>query len=95
MATADRHDPPQIRRLIHLEAVLVAVHGAVRGLGLGLLWGAAAQQALTAYGITTLTIPWITNTAVLIGAVGIELAAAVLPGQRATRLSPLEAITAP
>ena len=85
---------PQIRRLIHLEAVLVAVHGAVLGLGLGLLWGAAAQQALTAYGITALTIPWTTNAAVLIGAVGIGLAAAVLPAQRAARLSPLEAITA-
>lgn len=79
---------PQIRRLIHLEAVLVAIHGAVLGLGLGLLWGAAAQQALTAYGITALTIPWTTNAAVLIGAVGIGLAAAVLPAQRAARLSP-------
>ena len=85
---------PQIRRLIHLEAVLVAVHGAVLGLGLGLIGGAVAQQALTAYGATTLTIPWTTNAAVLIGAVGIGLAAAVLPAQRAARLSPLEAITA-
>jgi len=54
---------PQIRRLIHLESVLIAVHGALLGLGLGLAWGAVGQQALVAYGITALTIPWTTIAA--------------------------------
>jgi putative ABC transport system permease protein len=83
---------PQIRRLIHLESVLIAVHGALLGLGLGLAWGAAGQQALVAYGITALTIPWTTITAVLTGGVLLGLAAAVLPSLRAARLHPLTAL---
>jgi putative ABC transport system permease protein len=85
---------PQIRRLIRLESVLIAVHGALPGLGLGLAWGAAAQQALIAYGITALTIPWATIGGVLIGAVLIGLVAAVLPARRAVRLDVLTAIKA-
>jgi len=82
---------PQIRRLIRLESVLIAIHGALLGLGLGLglAWGAAGQRALTAYGITALTIPWTTITAVLAGAVLVGLLAALLPSVRAARLNAL------
>jgi putative ABC transport system permease protein len=84
---------PQIRRLIRLESVLVATHGAALGLGLGLAWGTAGQHLLTAVGITTLTIPWTTIAAVLAGAVAVGLAAAILPAFRAARLNTLAAIT--
>ena len=84
----------QIRRLISLESVLIAIHGALIGLGLGLAWGAAGQRALIAYGITALTIPWATIAAVLAGAVGVGLLAALLPSMRAARLNALTAIAA-
>jgi putative ABC transport system permease protein len=85
----------QIRRLIRLESVLIAVHGALLGLGLGLAWGAAGQRALVGYGITAMTIPWSTLAVVLTGAVFLGLAAAVLPSIRAARLHPLTALTSP
>jgi putative ABC transport system permease protein len=82
----------QLRRLIRLESVLISTHGAILGLGLGLAWGAAAQQALRAYGVTALTIPWATISAVVVGAVVVGLIAALLPSARAARLGALTAI---
>jgi putative ABC transport system permease protein len=82
----------QIRRLIHLESVLIATHGAILGLGLGLAWGAASQRALAPYGVTALAIPWTTLATVLASAVLVGLIAALLPSLRAARLHPLTAI---
>ena len=82
----------QIRRLVRLESVLIAIHGALLGLALGLAWGAAGQRVLVAYGITALTIPWTTIAEVLVGAVLIGVVAAVLPARRAVRLNILTAI---
>jgi putative ABC transport system permease protein len=82
----------QIRRLVRLESVLIAIHGALLGLGLGLAWGAAGQRVLTTYGITALTIPWPTIAIVVAGAVAVGLLAALAPALRAGRLNPLMAI---
>lgn len=82
----------QIRRLIRLESVVIAVHGALLGLGLGLAWGVAGQKVLVAYGVTALTIPWSTIGIVLGGAALVGLVAAVLPAYRAARLNVLAAI---
>jgi putative ABC transport system permease protein len=82
----------QIGRLIRLESVLIAVHGALLGLALGLAWGITGQKVLTLYGITTLTIPWTTILAVLAGAALAGLAAAVLPAAKAARTKILVAI---
>ena len=84
---------PQIRRLIRLESVLIAIHGALLGLGLGVAWGVAGQRVLVAYGITALTIPWTTITTVVAGATVIGMIAALLPSLRAARLTPLTAIS--
>ncbi len=83
---------PQVRRLIRLESMLIAVHGGLLDLALGLTWGVVGQKVLAAEGITTLTIPWSTILTVLTGAVVIGLAAAILPAQRAARLNTLAAI---
>jgi predicted lysophospholipase L1 biosynthesis ABC-type transport system permease subunit len=82
----------QVRRLVRLESVLVAVHGALAGLALGLAWGIAGQKVLTAYGVTALTIPWPTIAVVLTGAAFVGFAAAILPAYRAARMNTLTAI---
>ncbi|MGA5824345.1 ABC transporter permease [Kitasatospora sp. NPDC094028] len=82
----------QVGRMVRLESVLIAVHGALLGLGLGLAWGVAGQKVLTLYGITALSIPWATILAVLAGAAVAGLAAAILPAMKAARTRVLTAI---
>ncbi|MGW0736831.1 ABC transporter permease [Streptomyces sp. NPDC002851] len=82
----------QLRRMIRLESVVIAVFGAVLGLGLGLVWGLAVQQVLALEGMTALAIPWGTVVAVVLGSVVVGLAAALLPALRASRMNVLEAI---
>jgi putative ABC transport system permease protein len=84
----------QIGRMVRLESVLISVHGALLGLGLGLAWGVTGQKVLTLYGITALSIPWTTILAVLVGAALAGLAAAVLPAVKAARTRLLTAIAA-
>ncbi|UGY94864.1 ABC transporter permease [Streptomyces gobiensis] len=82
----------QLRRMIRLESVVIAVFGAVLGLGLGLVWGLAVQRVLALEGMTTLAIPWSTVIAVVIGSVVVGLVAALLPALRASRMNVLGAI---
>lgn len=82
----------QLRRMIHLESVVIAVFGAVLGLCLGLAWGLSMQQVLELQGMTTLEIPWPVMGAVLAGSVVVGLAAAVLPALRAARMNVLAAV---
>ncbi|MFJ2766511.1 ABC transporter permease [Streptomyces sp. NPDC087300] len=82
----------QLRRMIRLESVVIAVFGAVLGLALGLVWGVAVQQVLALQGMKELAIPWSTIVAVVIGSVVVGLAAALLPALRASRMNVLAAI---
>ncbi|WP_435860188.1 ABC transporter permease [Streptomyces roseus] len=82
----------QISRMVQLESALIAVQGALLGLGLGIAWGIAGQRVLTLYGITSLRIPWTTVLAVLAGSVLAGLTAAILPAMKAARTKPLTAI---
>ncbi|MFH8484282.1 ABC transporter permease [Streptomyces longisporoflavus] len=82
----------QLRRMIRLESVVIAVFGALLGLVLGLVWGVAAQQVLALQGMTAFAIPWTTVIAVLVGSVLVGLAAALLPALRASRMNVLAAI---
>ncbi|MER5974691.1 ABC transporter permease [Streptomyces sp. NPDC002055] len=82
----------QLRRMIRLESVVIAVFGAVLGLGLGLVWGLAIQQVLALQGMKALAIPWTTVVAVVVGSVVVGLAAALLPALRASRMNVLAAI---
>ncbi|MCP3820177.1 FtsX-like permease family protein [Streptomyces sp. A3M-1-3] len=82
----------QLRRMIHLESVVIAVFGALLGLGLGLVWGLAVQQVLALEGMKALAVPWPTIVAVVAGSVVVGLAAAVLPALRAARMNVLAAI---
>ncbi|UED85651.1 ABC transporter permease [Streptomyces profundus] len=82
----------QLRRMIRLESVVIAVFGALLGLGLGLAWGIAAQRVLESTGFRVLEIPWATMGAVFVGAAVVGLVAALLPAFRAGRMNVLRAI---
>ncbi|NBE56131.1 ABC transporter permease [Streptomyces boluensis] len=82
----------QLRRMIRLESVVIAVFGAVLGLGLGLVWGLATQRVLALEGMRALAIPWGTVIAVVLGSVLVGLAAALVPALRASRMNVLDAI---
>jgi putative ABC transport system permease protein len=82
----------QLRRMIRLESVVIAVFGAVLGLALGLVWGVCMQQVLALRGLTALAFPWSTIVAVVIGSAVVGVVAALLPALRASRLNVLAAI---
>ncbi|MET9393486.1 ABC transporter permease [Streptomyces sp. NPDC006624] len=82
----------QLRRMIRLESVVIAVFGAVLGLVLGLVWGVCTQQVLALQGMTAFAIPWLTIVAVVIGSAVVGVVAALLPALRASRMNVLAAI---
>ncbi|MDX3573710.1 ABC transporter permease [Streptomyces sp. ID05-47C] len=82
----------QLRRMIRLESVVIAVFGALLGLGLGMGWGATAQRLLALEGLTVLDIPWPTIIGVFIASAFVGLFAALVPAFRAARMNVLNAI---
>ncbi|MCZ7414706.1 ABC transporter permease [Streptomyces sp. WMMC897] len=82
----------QLRRMVRLEAVVIALFGALLGLGLGLAWGVAGQQLLALEGLRTLEIPWPTIVTVFLGSAVVGLLAALVPAFRAGRMNVLNAI---
>ncbi|MEU3933270.1 FtsX-like permease family protein [Streptomyces sp. NPDC029044] len=82
----------QLRRMIRLESVVIAVFGAVLGLVLGLVWGVCTQQVLALQGMTALAIPWLTIVLVVVGSAVVGVVAALLPALRASRMNVLAAI---
>ena len=82
----------QLRRMIRLEAVVIALFGALLGLGLGMGWGATAQDLLALEGVRVLDIPWPTIVWVFCGSAFVGLVAALVPAFRAGRMNVLAAI---
>jgi len=82
----------QLRRMIRLESIAIALLGALLGIVLGVVAGVAIQRSLVEDGITELAIPWLQLLVfvVLAGIVGVL--AAVVPAWRASRMDILEAI---
>jgi putative ABC transport system permease protein len=83
----------QVKRMIRVEAVIIAVLGAALGLTVGILFAWAMQQALSDLGISQLTIPGGQLLVMLFVAALLGVIAAVWPARRAARLNVLEAIT--
>lgn len=84
----------RLRRMIRLESVVIALFGAVLGLGLGISWGIAAQHVMAGYGFGVLSVPAGTIVTVFVGAALVGLLAAVAPAFRASRMNVLRAIAA-
>ncbi|MCX4881300.1 ABC transporter permease [Streptomyces sp. NBC_00847] len=82
----------QMRRMIRMESVVIALFGALLGLGLGMGWGATAQKLLALEGLKVLEIPWPTLIAVFLGSAFVGLFAALIPAFRAGRMNVLNAI---
>lgn len=82
----------QLRRMIRLESVVIAIFGALLGTGLGLAWGITSQQVLADSGVGLLTVPVATIVAILLASAVVGLLAALLPAFRAGRMNVLAAI---
>ncbi|WNI24364.1 FtsX-like permease family protein [Streptomyces sp. ITFR-16] len=82
----------QLRRMIRLESVVIALFGALLGLGLGMGWGTSAQELLALEGLDVLEIPWPTIITVFVASAFVGLFAALVPAFRAGRMNVLNAI---
>ncbi|WP_017625462.1 ABC transporter permease, partial [Nocardiopsis chromatogenes] len=81
-----------LRRMIRLEAVVIAVFGALPGLGVGLLFAWALHKVLEDEGIVVFAVPVGTLAALLGASVVIGVLASLWPAWRASRMDVLKAI---
>jgi putative ABC transport system permease protein len=82
----------QLRTMIRLESVVVAVLGGVLGTLMGVLFGTTVVSALKDQGLTELAVPWLWLGGFLLLAAVAGVLAAVIPARRAARLDVLRAI---
>jgi putative ABC transport system permease protein len=83
----------QLRRMVRLESVAIAVLGAVLGVIMGVAFGVALQRAISSEGVDVLSIPGLQLGLFVLLAALVGVLAAVLPARRAARLNVLDAIT--
>ncbi|TEX50140.1 MAG: hypothetical protein B7C55_12225 [Actinomycetales bacterium mxb001] len=82
----------QVRRLVTLEALLLAALGTLLGLSLGLVFGVLLQRVLAPQGISVLAVPFAQLAVFAVLALIGGLAAALWPAWRAGRMPVLTAI---
>lgn len=82
----------QVRRMIYLESVLIAIFGALLGVVLGSGLAVALVRTLREWGIGSPVLPWPLIGQTLVGAAVVGVVAAIWPAIRASRTKPLEAI---
>jgi putative ABC transport system permease protein len=82
----------QLRRMIRVESVLIAVYGAILGILIGECFGWALVHALRDQGIDQFAVPVVRLLWVLVAAAVGGVVAAALPARRAARLNVLAAI---
>lgn len=82
----------QLRTMVRLESVVIAVLGAVLGVVLGIAFGVTLQRAIADQGIEVLSIPYGQLIAFVALAALVGVLAAVWPARRAARLDVLQAI---
>ena len=82
----------QLRTMIRLEAIAIAVLGALLGVAMGLVFGTVLQRAVADEGIDVLSVPWVRLGVFVVLAAVVGVLAALLPARRAARLDVLQAI---
>lgn len=84
----------QIRTMITLESVQIAIYGAVIGMAIGLGLGWAFVKVMSGEGLNAqVAVPWSQLALMLVGSAVVGIIAALWPATRAARTPPLEAIT--
>jgi putative ABC transport system permease protein len=84
----------QLRTVIRLESIVIAVFGALLGIALGVAFGVGLMIALEDQGLTEIVVPWLSLLLFVLAAALVGVVAAVVPARRAARLDVLRAITA-
>jgi putative ABC transport system permease protein len=84
----------QVKRMVRVESVVIAVFGGLLGLAVGGVFGIALQRALVNQGVVNLSFPVGQLVTYLLLAAVAGVAAAWLPARRASRLNVLNAIAA-
>lgn len=82
----------QLRLMITLESVVIALLGAVLGVILGLVFGLALQRILADQGLNRLAIPWGQLIGFLVLSIVVGILAAIVPARGAAKQNMLEAI---
>jgi len=84
---------PQVRRMVRVEAVIVAIFGALLGIAVGAVLGVVTQRALADDGLEELAFP-VGRLVIFVIVAGLAgVLAALLPARRAARLDVLQAIS--
>ena len=83
----------QLRAMITLESVVIAVLGAILGVVLGICFGIAMMYAVRDEGLEVIDLPYGQLAVFLAASVVVGVLAAVFPARRAGRLDVLQAIS--
>ncbi len=82
----------QVKRMIYAEGVIVALFGAVLGVGLGLVFGLAVVRLIPDDFVSEIAIPWQSLVTSGVTAIAAGIIASVFPARRAAKLNVLDAI---
>ncbi|MCF4007401.1 ABC transporter permease [Corynebacterium uropygiale] len=82
----------QVRQMITLEAVQIAVYGAVAGIVIGAFLAWAFLRVLSGTGLDTVSFPVLQIIAMLVGSAVVGVIAAIWPARRAAATPPLDAV---
>jgi len=83
----------QMKSLLALEALFLSLTGALIGVGLGIAFGWVGIMSLPIVGATpVMSVPWLQLVGVCAVAIVSALVASWLPGRRAAKVSPSEAL---
>jgi putative ABC transport system permease protein len=83
----------QLRRMVRLESIAIALLGAVLGVVIGIVFGVALAHALSSQGLDVLSVPWLQLVVFVVIAGLIGVVAAWFPARRAAKLNVLNAIS--
>lgn len=82
----------QLRRMVRVESVIIALLGTLVGMSFGLLVAFALVRPLLSQSASEMTWPVVHLVAIFVVGMFLGVVASIIPAFRATRLNPLEAI---